>query len=338
MEILLSLRRLQNVLIMNYWNKFFNYFIPLLFILLLSCNDDVFINELKIPNTELHLSCNEDSVSIKIKSKDWMILSVESDYPNNNEGFWGSIYDKDGNDVYGYDISFFYYGLRSGKMVYEDITRGFTLERGDDDFLKIKVNDNITKNNFQFLIQVSDQYKTIPITIIQSPGAKYVFENITYNYIPGSYEQINQITNYSTVSNNSDTPLCIDVKVFNEKSKLYNFSAEKKQCFSLLEVTDSIPVPSHLENKQLVFQNDKLPYIDRLQKLSSGYENTIKTISVDKGVFSIKVYNEYYKFKTEYEIIFRNEETGKLKSIKGFLTVQLPTDFYLVLKEKLQDL
>jgi len=306
-------------------------------LLFTSCNNDVFIDELKASATELQMAGNGDSTTVNINSWDWYITSV--DQPNNPTAsqFYGKIYDEDGKKISEYDLPFFQHGVLKGKLVYSGSRNGFSVTRLKDKSLDIHLDENLNDSAFKFTIWVSNRYKTIPINITQSPSDGYVFDHITYTYIPGSYW-----TNYDwvkdSINNNGDSPIVEKLSIFSGTHQTFAFSSNEKKAFSYLKNSQQVVIPVCLEDSVIKLSSENKYYKSGEQKGNLPFNDIDKTITLPVGMSEIRKIYECEHFNASYTLYVRIVKTNEIKSVSGKFHSDMPTgkNYFLFLNGKIQ--
>ena len=293
-------------------------------LLLTSCNSDVFIDELKASSTELQMNGNGDSTTVTINSGEYYITSIDQPKNPTASQFYGKIYDENGNKISEYDIPFFQYGMLKGKMVYSGPSNGFTVSRLKDESIDIHLDENLNDSAFKFTIWVSNHYKAIPINIIQSPTDGYVFDHITYTYIPGTYW-----TDYEgikdSVNNKGDTPIVVKWSMFSGIHQIFAFSSNDKKAFSYLTKNQYVEVPICLEDSVVKLSSEKKYYKSGEQRGNLPFDDIDKTITLPVGKSEIRKIYECEHFNASYTLYVKNVKTNETKSVSGKFHCDIPT-------------
>lgn len=143
----------------------------LIFLVLYGCNDDVFVDDFRISDSEFTLDGNGDAVTIRFASSNWDLVwmyTYDSDFIHQYE-----VYDVDDNlimknqDVY-------LKGL--GKIVCNEKLTDFIIQRSNPKELKITVGENVRNDYFRFMLVVSNDYESQEIYVEITPSDRYVFE------------------------------------------------------------------------------------------------------------------------------------------------------------------
>ena len=95
---------------------------------LCSCNNDVFVDELKASATEIEMNGDGDSTTIYTNTSDWKIWSVEDTSNPEGNKFRGVAYDEDGDTEGNYNVEFYLINKAKGKLVYTGQQNGFTVK------------------------------------------------------------------------------------------------------------------------------------------------------------------------------------------------------------------
>ena len=306
-------------------------------LLLTSCNSDVFIDELKASSTELQMNGNGDSTTVTINSGEYYITSIDQPKNPTASQFYGKIYDENGNKISEYDVPFFQYGMLKGKMVYSGPSNGFTVSRLKDESIDIHLDENLNDSAFKFTIWVSNHYKAIPINITQSPADGYVFDHITYTYIPGTYWTDFQWIKDS-VDNKGDTPIVVKWSIFSGIRQIFAFSSNDKKAFSYLRKNQYVEVPICLEDSVVKLSSEMKYYKSGEQRGNLPFNDVEKTITLPVGMSEIRKIYECEHFSASYTLYVRNVKTNEIKSVSGKFHSYMPTgkNYYLLLKGKIQ--
>ena len=100
-------------------------------IVLSSCNNDVFVDELKVSDTDIQMSGEGDSIIVEMSTPVWDIYTVN--------------FEKEVSSTRSY--------LNENDSIsYNGVVKGFTVKRTDDRHLSIRVDENLSKEDFKFNI------------------------------------------------------------------------------------------------------------------------------------------------------------------------------------------
>ena len=143
---------------------------------LYSCNDDVFVDDFRISDTEFTLDGNGDEVTIRFASSNWDLVwmyTYDSDFTHQYE-----VYDADDNLIMRNQDAYLK-GL--GKIVCNEKLTDFIIQRSNPKDLKITVGENVRNDYFRFMLVVSNEYESQEIYVQITPSDKYVFDHISYS-------------------------------------------------------------------------------------------------------------------------------------------------------------
>lgn len=294
-----------------------------------SCNDDVFVKELKTSDTELQMNGNGDSATIYINTSDWAVTAIyDTENPMTNI-FYGIEYDENGHALEKYKISLLQNRISKGKVIYTGEDNGFTISRKDDNTLGVSVDENILDSTFNFTIVVSDQFKNIPIKIRQSASRGYSLDSITYKYLNNSFhKEWNE--NKIKINNDKNSDLEYNVYIFSGEYQEILFSSKDIKAFSYIRKT-KINIPIGMKDNALQFSTQKNYYNSKKQECPLPFEDIKKTLTIPAGMSTIRIVLEYDYFEAEYTMYIHNKETGEKKEVKGYFFSKMPAkDGYII--------
>lgn len=303
---------------------------------LCSCNNDVFVDELKASATEIEMNGDGDSTTIHTNTSDWKIWSVED--ASNPEGnkFRGVVYDEDEDMKGNYDVEFYLINKAKGKLVYTGRQNGFTVNRSKDNTIDISVDENLLDSAFKFTVWICDAYKAVPIHITQTASSGYTFDHITYQYLPNSYHQEWDGTSI-TINNEGDT-LRTDISVFSGKHRKIQFSSDNPKAFSYLSNLQQIETPIQKKDDALLFSNEKSTYLSKAQEVRLPFDDVKQAIVLPPGKSELRMVIAYEYFDAAYTLYVRNNKTGLTKSVNGIFHSKTPlnTEYFVFVNDKWQ--
>ena len=264
----------------------------LIFLVLYGCNDDVFVDDFRISDSEFTLDGNGDAVTIRFASSNWDLVwmyTYDSDFTHQYE-----VYDADDNlimknqDVY-------LKGL--GKIVCNEKLTDFIIQRSNPKELKITVGENVRNDYFRFMLVVSNDYESQEIYVEITPSDRYVFDHITYSLNAYSHEWRLEETKSFIQSNYWDIPYpCL-----------------------LFPYKDA--------HHEVVFKSDD-PEAFRL--LGGDHPTVEKEISIPPNTTQrIIMLLECEWFETEYTLYAVHPKNGRQRTITGTLQSKMPGKCYI---------
>lgn len=303
---------------------------------LYSCNNDVFVDEMNASKTDLQMSGEGDSTVIDFSTSGWHIISVYNGEEYYKDIFYGKIYDENGDILEKNDVPFYDFKIDKGYIVHSGTREGFTISRTQDKCLKIKLDENLTGNDFKFTILIGNSFKTIPINIVQKASSGYTLDHITYKYIPQSYYQ-KEVWTVDTINNISKSPLTIEYSIFSQLMQEYSFSSTDTKAFAYLKNNQFVDAPNSIKDSILQFSNNKVYYNPYEQSKKLDFDDIYKTMTLPVGKSQILKSIEYEHFDAEYNIYLRKNTTNEIKCINGIFkyTVPLNHDYFIFLNHKL---
>jgi hypothetical protein len=312
------------------------FFIIVCFLLLGSCNDDVFVDKLNASDTELQMSGEGDSAVVNFTSSDWSVLSVDSAAQPSSSLFYGILYDSDGHAISDYDVPFYQNAASRGKMVYVGRKNGFTVSRMEDKSVTIYTDENLAGTDFKFTVWIGNRYTTIPVHVTQSVSKGYSFDHITYDYISNSCKK-ELVGSFDSINVNSDTSITMECSVFSGESRFVSFVSDNRKAFSYTVNSLSVDIPVGVVDSALQYTNEKMYYKMYGQRGHLPFNDVTKTLVLPVGKSEIKKILEYEMFDADYTLFVRRNATGELKSVKGKFHSRVPTGvYYLLLNGKMQ--
>lgn len=299
--------------------------------LLYSCNNNVFVDEMNASATNLEMSGEGDSTVIEFSTSDWHILSVYYGDEYFKDVFYGKIYDEKGNMLQKDDIPFYDFNIDKGSIVHSGTKEGFTISRLQDKCLKIKLDENLTGNDFKFTILVGNSFKTIPISVIQKNSVGYTVDHITYKYIPKSYYKEDSWTK-DTINNSGNSPLTIKYPVFSEEMQNYSFTSTENKAFSYINYDQLVDSPIGIKDSIIQISDDKIYYNPYKQKRKINFDDIYKTMVLPVGKSQIIKIIEYEHYSAQYTLYLRSNHTKKIKSVSGIFKISAPlnSNYYII--------
>jgi len=300
---------------MNYQTLSLEFIISML-IVLSSCNNDVFVDELKVSDTDIQMSGEGDSIIVEMSTPVWDIYTVNFE-----------------KEV----LSTRSYLNENDSISYNGVVKGFTVKRIDDRHLSIRVDENLSKEDFKFNITMGDNFKTILIHVTQSPSAGYDFDHITYTFLPGSYAiSLKQVSSI-VFDNKSDSPITSVVSFFHDQSQKITFSSANPKAFTFLSSAFQVDIPSYVSESKdgtLQLSGKKASFNDSIQNMALPFTDVSKSIVLQPGATRVTRVLEFESFDAEYTFCIRNRKTGVLKNIRGKFHSQMPTgkNYYVILE------
>lgn len=303
---------------------------------LFSCNNDVFVKELKTSTTEIQMDGEGDSTTIHANTADWRILSVDDQLNPPGVKFRGKLYDENGKMEGNYDVDFFQINLTKGKLIYTGSQNGFTISRNKDNAIDISVDENLKTDSFKFTVWIGDNYKEIPINITQAPSSGYTFDHITYQYKLSNYHKEWQTTTDSIIVH-GDT-LRSEISLFTGKHHEFLFSSDNPKAFGYLSAPLTVDIPSGQKDSTIFFGSDKALYQPEAQQGNLPFDNITQKIVLPPGGSQLRVDIAYEYFDTDYTLYLRNNRTGQIKSINGVFHSKMPinTEYFVFVNNKWQ--
>jgi hypothetical protein len=291
---------------------------------LCSCNNDVFIDEMNASTTEIQMNGSGDSTTVNMNKNDWNVVSVVfTDRPKVDNLFYGRLYDCDDNQIYNYDIPLSQISVPWTKMVCSRRYSGFTISHPENTSLKIAVDENLSDSDFKFTILVGDHFKVIPIKVTQSPSAGYVFDHITYTYIPHSY-WTNTAWFKDSISYTGNAIMKMRYRVYANIHQEFAFSSNEKKAFSYLKDSTRIDVPLSLKDSLTTLSATDRYYREGVQYGDMPFSDLEKEITIPIGKSEILRLIDYEHFNVKYTLYVRNLKTNEVKCINGIYHTDTP--------------
>ena len=132
-------------------------------IVLSSCNNDVFVDELKVSDTDIQMSGEGDSIIVEMSTPVWDIYTVNFE-----------------KEV----LSTRSYLNENDSISYNGVVKGFTVKRIDDRHLSIRVDENLSKEDFKFNITMTIRLMTTtstPVRMIRLEKTKNLNSDTLYH-------------------------------------------------------------------------------------------------------------------------------------------------------------
>nr|WP_320058136.1 hypothetical protein [uncultured Bacteroides sp.] len=302
--------------------KLFKFLFFLLSILSgISCsNDDSLIK----PSTNSVSMEGEGGESvISFDNADWTIAKVIN--KEGNMSIYGNTYSKDGG-LLSENTSLTLSSLGSLQCVWPD--KGFTIVRDTPTSLKIILNENMTDDDFNFIILLQLGQEQKEITVQQKKSEGYTFDKIEYVLNEGDGDSIytNESNRSYTFNYSEPSELKMDPMV-DILQKSY-FESTESDAF-LWTDNDSILVktPSSIYNGTIYYANVKSVYNNLVSKKPLTYKVT-ETMTIPAGKLKLETEIEYRRLKVSYLLTLINNRTGEKKTIHGKWIDILPIGSY----------
>ena len=297
---------------------------------LYSCNDDVFVDDFRISDTEFTLDGNGDEVTIRFASSNWDLVwmyTYDSDFIHQYE-----VYDVDDNlimknqDVY-------LKGL--GKIVCNEKLTDFIIQRSNPKELKITVGENVRNDYFRFMLVVSNEYESQEIYVQITPSDRYVFDHITYSLNAYSHEWRLEETKSFIQSNYWDIPYPCLLFPYKDAHHEVVFKSDDPEAFRLLGGDHpTVEIPS-IENGVLGMKGVQAQYTPRQQALP--FPKIEKEIFIPPYTTQRITYMLVHEwFETEYTLYTFHPKTKKQRIITGTLQSTIPTKNWIIKQENIK--
>lgn len=299
-------------------------------VLLIGCNQGIFVDRLEISASRLHLDSEGDSTIVQVTSSDWIVSQIQTDIKNPGVLFCKK-YDASGNLINDSE-PLEYLDLRADqKLIFEDEYVNFTVQRLQPNQLKIITGENLRNHDFEFQIMVSDLYGTTGVTITQQAGSGYLFDTIIYTLRPHTYTTyFAEKPPYLTIHNHTDHEIAYPVSVFSEESQMLYFSSDNRKIFSYLEDADRQIVYPHMTNaSELKISGNTALFSSDKQDKPLPFDDVIKTVYIPVGSRKICRLIEYEEYEADFTLYVKNEK--KRKCMRGVFHCKMPTGAYYVI-------
>ncbi|WP_071146053.1 hypothetical protein [Bacteroides ihuae] len=301
--------------------KLFKFLFFLLSILSgVSCsNDDSLIK----PSTSFVSMEGEGGESvITFDNADWTIARVIN--KDGNINLTGNIYSKDG-ELLSESTPLTLSGLGSMESIWSD--KGCRIVRDTPTSLKIILNENMTDDDFNFIILLQLGQEEKEITVQQKKSEGYTFDKIEYALNEGDGDSI--YTGESKRSSfNYSEPFELTMDAMIDILQKSYFESTESDAF-LWTDNDSILVktPSSIYNGTIYYANVKSVYNNLVSKKPLTYKVT-ETMTIPAGKLKLETEIEYRRLKVSYLLTLINNRTGEKKTIHGKWIDILPIGSY----------
>ncbi|MBP1613810.1 MAG: Uncharacterized protein H6Q13_1258 [Bacteroidetes bacterium] len=300
--------------------KLFKFLFFLLSILSgISCsNDDSLIK----PSTSSVSMEGEGGESvISFDNADWTIARVIN--KDGNMNIYGNTYSKEGG-LLTEATSLTLNGLGSMQSVWSD--KGFTIVRDTPTSLKIILNENMTDDDFNFVVLLQLGQEEKEITVQQKKSEGYTFDKIEYALNEGDGDSIyTGESNLSHTFNLSEPSELTMYPLINTYRESY-FESIQDDAF-LWTNNDSVLVktPSDIYNGTIYYANVKSVYNDVFSREPVDYKQMPETVIIPAGKLKLETEIEYRRRKVSYLLTLINNRTKETKTIHGKWIEILPT-------------
>lgn len=301
----------------------------LLLPLLHACNDDAFVDKVRLPLTEATLNGDGDTLTLRFNTSEWQLQHAYRGEMNEITTTYltGQFYTQDGIDMGRthccLDIK--------GKIIVDCPPYELTFIRPNDRELQICMGDNPTKEPFSFNLAVGDKnyFQQEEIRLTQQPGSGYVIDRIEYDPVPKNVETKFLEDTYLLAGNWTDEP----------EERTYNLNEKLKRWFSLSCNDDLHLVQTGDEPPTIVVPSADIsqgvkPGTDHIKYFRYGSTMLfmdiepplLHTLTLEPGYTSIIRIAQYQSYSARYTLHLHNVKTGKTRTIQGNIESTTPTE------------
>lgn len=210
-------------------------------LLLCSCNNDIFVDRVSVPEGEITVDGNGGSQTFKITKKGLVGVKFDNDLDYRTQE---SYYDKEGNQLYNIsninDVA---------KITYSSLRFAIELQISGND-VKVTALDNTydCDINIWALLNYGDYSKTINFII--TPGAPLEVSEIFYGLAPLSETKI-QASVTKLLRNNTSEPLKFSVYPYKDVKSTVNFTLDDS--FREINSTVKTDLPLYINSEWKMF-------------------------------------------------------------------------------------
>lgn len=293
-----------------------------------SCNDDVFVDDFRSPDSKLTLDGNGDVGTIYFASSDWELLNIYT--YSASFSYQYKVYDENDNLITEESIPYLK-GL--GKIVCDEMLTDFVIERSHPKELKIAVGENVRSTHFRFMIRVGNEYESQEIYVDISPSDRYLFDRITYSLDAYSYEEKIEVQKSFTQPNGWDIPYPCPLFPYENVCSEVTFGSYEPEAFQLLgEDKLTVEIPA-IEGRYLVMNGKQAQYTSKQQSLPFPDTEKIEVPIPPMSIQRVTLRLTYGWFETGYTLYAFHPKTKKQRIVTGTLQSKAPQSYHIELEK-----
>lgn len=301
------------------------YISVLLALLLCSCNNDIFVDRVSVPEGEITVDGNGGSQTFKITKKGLVGVKFDNDIDYRAQE---SYYDKEGKQLYNIsninDVA---------KILYSSLRFAIELQISGND-VKVTALDNTydCDINIWALLNYGDYSKTINFII--TPGAPLEVSEIFYGLAPLSETKI-KASATKLLRNNTSEPLKFSVYPFKEVKSTVNFTLDDS--FREINATVKTDLPLYINNEWTMFSDKN--YVDVNLSYPTHYYAYGTDIDIVDNIevppysdAHIKIYMTFATMDVDISAYCQMPNSGIEQFISGKCSVSQPIDYKIEVK------
>lgn len=301
------------------------YISVLLALLLCSCNNDIFVDRVSVPEGEITVDGNGGSQTFKITKKGLVGVKFDNDIDYRAQE---SYYDKEGKQLYNIsninDVA---------KILYSSLRFAIELQISGND-VKVTALDNTydCDINIWALLNYGDYSKTVNFII--TPGAPLEVSEIFYGLAPLSETKI-KASATKLLRNNTSEPLKFSVYPFKEVKSTVNFTLDDS--FREINATVKTDLPLYINNEWTMFSDKN--YVDVNLSYPTHYYAYGTDIDIVDNIevppysdAHIKIYMTFATMDVDISAYCQMPNSGIEQFVSGKCSVSQPIDYKIEVK------
>lgn len=299
-------------------------FIALCVSMICGCNPDAFVSHISPSARSFEISDDGDSITIKFRTSEWNLHSVEKDGKATYPGLSSESAQTD----------------KDGKLIIQIGDYRLKVKKSGKKELSVFLPPNFTEKENHIKLFITNNYEYDSVAVRQAACVGYVLDGIDWD---ANAKRLNEDSGLKvgwgpmSIINPGPDTLFFDKAVFGGATRKIEFTGDSD--FGLYCDDFYVPIPDGIlsENDSPVFNGEEITY-----NLSTIFEYPYKNDKMVRMTFPpTETEHRYYKMLWEYEsyeigytMRVKNKSTGRIHTIKGTMTSDCPTGKYYLVYEK----
>lgn len=291
-------------------------------IIALSCSkDDEYDSPDKYSLVKFELEGEGGHEVVGLRGDDWQIVSVKN--AAGGQAIWGDMYSDEGQLVRE-NSRLELRGL--GRLDAFWHNKGFRIERETPEIIKLEVAENMSGQDFSFIVVLQSEGKQKEITVNQKKSEGYTFDKIAYMIKDGDKDSL-YVKKGMSYTFNVLSPQKPEISLFSGvdivKSSYFD-SADKSLFESITGETAMVDVPTYVNEGRVYCNGQKNPFSNEVSKNDHGFKAT-ETIPISAGKSQFYVNVEWRKRVVSFAVTLTSNRTSAKKIVEGKWIEYAPT-------------
>lgn len=326
--------------------KHFKFYLGLfwLFILLIGCNQDVFINDFRTDVSEVQLESDNDELTLKFKNGDWELDGIIN---HSLKGYISPVYFQQYNEQGVVTEKFEAISLYTlGRLELIHPLVELDMERTNSSELKIHVKENLLPDcNLELFFRHKEVYDLSQTITVRIAPAHYKLKDISYRLNSWRVEHRENTHTLTTIFQNSNSPITYTAYPWKDEIRKVQFRELRYQSnsSSVLEIFNpyylftepfEVLIPSQSEDEfRFELKNDRALLNGNWQYLSLPNAKQKQEVTVTKSGRNIITKHVKYEANIhDCEILLENVKTGKERVFYGAIYQEQPDQISIHIK------